>query len=71
MPGREHGQHGGEGLALRVAQAPARSFEVMMIGETPSPPRAGREAASSSSSRGSVSTQVWPELKRPGKSRSR
>ena len=39
-----------------------------------SPPRAGRfssVAASSSSSRGSASTQVWPLLKRPGKSRSR
>jgi hypothetical protein len=32
----------------------------MMIGETPSPPRAGRDAASSSSSRGWVSTLVWP-----------
>src|SRR5579871_3303335 len=30
----------------RMAQAPARSFEVMMIGDTPSPPRAGRDAAS-------------------------
>ena len=55
----------------RIAQAPARSFEVMMMGETPSPPRAGREAASSSSSRGSASTQVWPLTKRPGKSRNR
>jgi hypothetical protein len=32
----------------------------MMIGETPSPPRAGFDAASSSSSRGRVSTLVWP-----------
>ena len=57
--------------SLRIAQAPARSFEVIMIGETPSPPRAGRSAASSSSTRGSVSTQVCPDVKRPGKSRNR
>src|SRR5882672_9164246 len=28
--------------SLRVAQAPAKSFEVMMMEETPSPARAGR-----------------------------
>ena len=43
-----------------------------MIEETPSPARAGRLLSSACSSAvGSASTQSWPELKRPGKSRSR
>jgi hypothetical protein len=53
-----------------MAQAPARSFEVIRIDDTPSPARAGRFACSSSSV-GSASTQSRPEVKRPGKSRSR
>ena len=56
---------------LRVAQAPARSFDVMMMEETPSPARAGRFDSVSSLSAGSASTQSGPVLKRPGKSFSR
>src|SRR5262249_42052251 len=55
----------------RIAQAPAKSFEVMMIDDTPSPARAGRASGSSSVLAASASTQSWPELKRPGKSFSR
>src|SRR5213594_133949 len=44
----------------RIAQAPARSFEVMMIEETPSPARAGRFSASSTLSVGVAD----PELAR-------
>jgi len=59
-------------LSGRMAQAPAMSFEVMMMEDTPSPARAGRcESSSFSSSVGIASTQVCPELKRPGKSCSR
>src|SRR5665213_250089 len=53
-----------------MAQAPAKSFEVISIEDTPSPARTGR-SGSSSVSAGSASTQSWPLVKRPGKSRSR
>jgi hypothetical protein len=54
----------------RIAQAPAKSFDVMMIDETPSPARAGR-LGSSSLAAAVASTQSWPEAKRPGKSYNR
>ncbi len=54
----------------RMAQAPAISLDVIRIDDTPSPARAGR-LLSSSVSAGSASTQSWPEVKRPGKSRSK
>jgi hypothetical protein len=40
-----------------MAHAPARSFEEMMIDDTPSPARAGRLAGSSSFAAVSASTQ--------------
>ena len=46
----------------RVAQAPARSFDVMMIDDTPSPPRAGRLVSCSSSSRSGFAQRLDPEL---------
>ena len=54
----------------RIAQAPARSFEVMMIGDAVAAARRPRGCIVVLLAR-QVSTQVWPELKRPGKSRSR
>src|SRR5665213_570935 len=53
-----------------MAQAPAKSFEVISIEDTPSPARTGR-SGSSAVAAGSASTQSWPLVKRPGKSRSR
>ena len=65
---RHHRQHR-PGRRRASPRRRRRSFEVMMIEDTPSPARAGRLLSSSSSlAVGSASTQSWPELKRPGKS---
>ncbi len=59
------------GRRSSAAQAPARSLDVMMIGETLSPARAGRETRSLGSGGGSASIQVCPMSVRPTKPSSR
>ena len=55
------------GAAVRVTALAL----ILLALANPSFTREDREPLSSSSSRGKVSTQVWPVLKRPGKSRRR